>query len=98
MGNDRLIVLCLFAVCQVFVVDVGMGGGGWEGVEPSLMSVWLSLEYEVSFFLLPVVKEWKMTVGCYHCVVHSPTPSWATPLCSGEGGLGPGGGGLVIPL
>ena len=35
---------CPFAVCQVFVVDVGVGGRGWEGVETSLMSVWLSLE------------------------------------------------------
>ena len=28
--NYWLIMLCLFAVVQVFVVDVGGGGGGWE--------------------------------------------------------------------
>ena len=36
-------MLCPLAVCQVSVVDVGVRGGGWEGVEPSLMSVGLSL-------------------------------------------------------
>ena len=28
VGNDRLIMLCLFAVGRVFVVDVGVRGGG----------------------------------------------------------------------
>ena len=32
-------MLCLFAVYQMFVVGVGVGGGGREGVEPLLMSV-----------------------------------------------------------
>ena len=98
VGNDRLIMLCFFAVCQVFVVDVGVGGGGWEGVEPSLMSVWLSLEYVPSSSCCPLSKSGNdRRVLSWSCSFADTLVS-PTPLCRGEGGLGRGGGGLVISL
>ena len=33
-GNDRLIMLCLFAMGQVLMVDVGLGSCGGRGPEP----------------------------------------------------------------
>ena len=50
-------------------------------------------------FLLPVIKEWKMTGGCCDCVVRSPTRSCRRHLCvAGKVDLGGRGGGLVSSL
>ena len=50
-------------------------------------------------FLLPVVKEWKMTRRCCHCVVHSPNCSCHRHLCvAGEVDWGGEGGSWLFPL
>ena len=85
--NDRLIMSCLFAVGQMFVVEVGLGGGGGLDLQPSLMSVWLLLKYVPSSSCLPVERVENDRRVLRLCCSFANTLLLMTPLFFGEGGL-----------